>query len=206
MKLDKLPLRILALPAIVLLAVLLLGGALVFYTASWSGESTRQLAQERVAVNGVRQKLAQVDQERALIERYREAYANLQRGGAIGSEQRVNWLDALREANQRVQTLGVDYQLSQQSASPLKIDAAGYQLRQTSMKLDIKLLHEEDLQEFLRALSAQHAGMYILQACNVSRSGSGEFSVRFESRLNAQCELAWLSLAAVGADAGERTP
>ena len=119
----------------------------------------------------------------------------MRRSGTIGPEQRVNWLDALRAANQEAHTLGVDYQLSQQTAAPIKIDTGNYILQQTTMKLRIKLLHEEDLLNFLHALDDQHAGLYLLQGCNVSRSTSAIFNVRFETKLNAECDLAWLSLA-----------
>ncbi len=194
MKLSKLPWGILRAPLLLLAGAAALSVTLVYFSYQWSAASGAQLARERAALSGIRQKSAQVDQEKQLIERYRGPYEALQRGGAIGAEQRVNWLDALRAANQAVQTLGVDYQLSQQAASNLKLDTAGFKLQQTTMKINIKLLHEEDLQHFLRALDAQQAGLYLLQSCVLSRSAGGAFSVRFEPKLGAECELAWLSL------------
>lgn len=194
MKLNSLHWGVLRGPLLLLLAVSALAIALVYYTYQWGASAAAQLTRERTSLNNIRQKTAQADQEKLIIERYRDAYENLHRSGTIGQEQRVNWLDALRAVNQAVQTLGVDYQLSQQAASPIKLDTAGYKLRQTTMKLHIKLLHEEDLPNFLRALEAQHAGLYLLQACSLSRIANASFSVRFEPKLGAECELAWLSL------------
>lgn len=194
MKLSTLNWRILRAPLLVLTAAAALAIVLVNFSYQWSAASGAQLARERAALNGIRLKSSQADQEKQVIERYRDAYENLQRGGAIGPEQRVNWLDALRAADHAVQTLGVDYQLSQQAASTIKLDTAGFKLQQTTMKVNIKLLHEEDLQHFLQELSAQQAGLYLLQACSLSRVAGGAFSVRFEPKLNAECELAWLSL------------
>lgn len=181
-------------PLLLLLAVSLVAFALVYYTYQSSAASSALLARENAALNSIRQKTAQSDQEKQIIERYRNAYENLGSSGTIGPEQRVNWLDALRAANQVAKTLGVDYQLNQQAASTIKLDAPGFKLQQTTMKITIKLLHEEDLQNFFRALEAQQAGLYLLQSCKLSRSGSNTFSVRFEPKLNAACELAWLSL------------
>ncbi len=194
MKLNNVHWEILRAPILLLVAVSAMVIAMVYYTYQWSAASGAQLARERLLLTAIRQKNAQVDQEKLVIERYRDAYENLYRQGAIGPEQRVNWLDALRAANQSVQTLGVDYQLSQQVASPIKLDTVGYKLQQTTMKLQIKLLHEEDLSNFLRALEAQHAGLYLLQTCSLSRNANSGFSVRFESKLSAECTLAWLSL------------
>jgi len=194
MKLTGLHWGILRAPLLLLAGAAALAIALVFFSYQWSAGTGAQLERERAALNGIRQKSAQADQEKQLIERYRDAYEALRRGGAIGPEQRVNWLDALRAADQAVQTLGVDYQLSQQAASTIKLDTAGFKLQQTTMKINIKLLHEEDLQNFLRALDVQQAGLYLLQSCVLSRSTGGAFSVRFEPKLAAECELAWLSL------------
>lgn len=194
MKLRYLHWSVLRASLLLLTAVSMMALALVYYTYQSSTASTAQLARENASLSSIRQKTAQSDQEKQIIERYREAYENLRRRGVIGPEQRVNWLDALRAANHAAHTLGVDYQLNQQAASPIKVDAAGYKLQQTTMKISIKLLHEEDLQNFLQALEAQHAGLYLLQSCSLSRSANSAFSVRFEPKLNAECELAWLSL------------
>lgn len=194
MKLSTLNWGILRAPLLVLTAAAALAIVLVYFSYQWGAASGAQLARERAALNGIRLKSSQADQEKQVIERYRDAYENLQRGGAIGPEQRVNWLDALRAADHAVQTLGVDYQLSQQAASTIKLDTTGFKLQQTTMKVNIKLLHEEDLQQFLQALHAQQAGLYLLQSCSLSRIAGGAFSVRFEPKLNAECELAWLSL------------
>lgn len=192
-------------PLLLLLAVSLVAFALVYYTYQSSAASSALLARENATLNSIRQKTAQSDQEKQIIERYRNAYENLRSSGTIGPEQRVNWLDALRAANQVAKTLGVDYQLNQQAASTIKLDAPGFKLQQTTMKITIKLLHEEDLQNFFRALEAQQAGLYLLQSCKLSRSGSNTFSVRFEPKLNAACELAWLSLVEMPDKAPENT-
>lgn len=194
MKLSTLNWGILRAPLLVLTAAAALAIVLVYFSYQWSAASGAQLTRERAALNGIRLKSSQADQEKQVIERYRDAYETLRRGGAIGPEQRVNWLDALRAADHAVQTLGVDYQLSQQAASTIKLDTAGFKLQQTTMKVSIKLLHEEDLQHFLQELNAQQAGLYLLQGCSLSRVAGGAFSVRFEPKLNAECELAWLSL------------
>ena len=142
MKLTNLHWGILRAPLLVLAAASAFAFALVFFTYRSSAASSAQLERERASLNSIRQKTSQSDQEKLLIKRYRSAYEDLRRSGTIGPEQRVNWLDALRAANQAVQTLGVDYQLSQQAPSPIKLDTPGYKMLQTTMKLNIKLLHE----------------------------------------------------------------
>ena len=194
MKIADIQWRILRAPVLVLLFSIGVAGGLIFWTAQWSAETRGQLEHERSLLFAARQRSTQADQEKLLIDRYRDAYEELRRSGTVGPEQRVNWLDALRAANRTARTLGVDYQINQQGPSPVKIDTASYKLVQTSMKLNIKLLQEEDLLAFLRALDAQHPGLYLIQDCKLNRLGNPAFSVRFEPKLAAECDLIWLSL------------
>lgn len=194
MKLADIPWRILRLPLIVLTLTAVFAGGSWYWTYRWSAEVRTQLEREQATLFAARGKSTQADQEKLLIDRYRDAYEALRRSGTIGPEQRVNWLDALRAANRTARTLGVDYQINQQGPSPIKLDTGNYRLVQTSMKLNIKLLQEEDLLAFFRALDEQHAGLYLLQECKLNRVVGGPFTVRFEPKLSADCELVWLSL------------
>ena len=194
MKLGDIKWRIVRTPLLVLLASFAASFAWIYFSAQWSDQTSQELMRERATLEAVRQKSTQADQEKQLIQRYRDAYEDLQKNGAVGPEQRVNWLDALRRASQAARTLGVDYQLSQQTASPIKPDTGAYRLQQSTMKLRIKLLHEGDLLSFLQALDAERPGLYLIQSCNLTRTANTTFSVRYESKLAAECELLWLSL------------
>lgn len=204
MKLKEFNWRILRTPLLVLLGSLAASSAWVYFSHQWAGNTRQTLERERAVLNGIRQKSTQADQEKLLIQRYRDAYEDLQKSGAVGPEQRVNWLDALRNASQTVRSLGVDYQLSQQTASPIKLDTGAYKLQQSTMKLRIKLLHEGDLPSFLHALDAERPGLYLLQSCSLTRGPSGAFSVRYEAKLAAECELLWLSLIEAGTEATKK--
>ncbi|MBT9613671.1 MAG: hypothetical protein IV108_10450 [Burkholderiales bacterium] len=198
MKLKEFNWRILHTPLLVLLGSLAASSAWVYFSQQWSDSTLQSRERERVVLSAIRQKSTQADQEKQIIQRYRDAYEDLQRSGTVGPEQRVNWLDALRSASQAARTLGVDYQLSQQTASPIKLDTGAYKLQQSTMKLRINLLHEGDLPSFLRALDAERPGLYLLQSCNLTRGPGGAFSVRYETKLAAECELLWLSLIEAG--------
>lgn len=204
MKLKEFNWRILRTPLLVLLGSLAASSAWVYFSKQWADGTQQSLERERVVLNAIRQKSTQADQEKQIIQRYRDAYEALQKSGAIGPEQRVNWLDALRRASQAARTLGVDYQLSQQTASPIKLDTGAYKLQQSTMKLRIKLLHEADLMRFVHALDAERPGLYLIQSCNLTRGSAGAFSVRYEPKIMAECDLLWLSLLQTGTEATKK--
>ena len=122
MKLKDFNWRILRTALLVLICSIGASSAWVYFSNQWTESTGLTLERERTVLNGIRQKSTQADQEKQLIQRYREAYEALQKSGTVGPEQRVNWLDALRRASQTARTLGVDYQLSQQTASPIKLE------------------------------------------------------------------------------------
>ena len=194
MKLKEFNWRILRTSLLVLLISLAASAAWVYFSKQWADNTRQTLERELIVLNGIRHKSTQADQEKQLIQRYREAYEALQKSGTVGPEQRVNWLDALRRASQAARTLGVDYQLSPQTPSPIKLETGAYKLQQSTMKLRIKLLHEGDLPHFFQALDAEQPGLYLLQSCNLTRGAGGAFSVRYEPKLMAECDLIWLSL------------
>lgn len=181
-------------PLIVLLVVLALGGGIVYWTAQRSAEARQAYERERTGLDQIRQRLAQVGEEKRVMERYAPAYRQLLEQGIVGAEQRVNWIDALRSASHAVRGFGVDYQVSGQEGAGFKVNAGGYTTQQSVMKLRLRLLHEGDLLDFLAALNAQHAGLHLLQDCELQRASAGPFTARFEPKLLAECKLTWVTL------------
>lgn len=181
-------------PLIVLLVVLALGGGIVYWTAQRSAEARQAYERERTGLDQIRQRLAQVGEEKRVMERYAPAYRQLLEQGIVGAEQRVNWIDALRSASHAVRGFGVDYQVAGQEGAGFKVNAGGYTTQQSVMKLRLRLLHEGDLLDFLAALNAQHAGLHLLQDCELQRASAGPFTARFEPKLLAECKLTWVTL------------
>ena len=189
--------RIIGQPLAMLALVLALGGVLVYWSAQRTALVQQAYEADHAAREQARERLSRVDEERRLIERYGPAYRLLSEQGIIGAEQRVNWLDALRLASQATHGFGVDYQVSGQGSltgTAQKLDAGAFGIQQSEMKLRLRLLHEGDLFEFLRALDEQRAGLHLLRACTLQRIGSGAFSARYEPKLQAECQMMWITL------------
>jgi hypothetical protein len=134
--------------------------------------------------------------ERETILHYLPAYQQLQNQRFVGSEQRIDWLEALRVANGQAGLFGVTYQLAPQKAFFLvgkENPMSGY-LHHSDMKLAFGLVHEGDLMHFFRALQAQQAGIFMLTDCSLDRAGPGVAPAPRQANLSAQCELSWLTI------------
>jgi hypothetical protein len=126
--------------------------------------------------------------------RYLGAYQELQRIGFAGEEQRINWLDGLRLANERTDLFGIDYQIAAQApyAHAAELNPGELHLNQSVMTLRFRLLHEEDLLRFFNVLRDAGAGMFAIDTCTLKRIETGG-GTRYQPNLAAECKLSWIT-------------
>jgi len=191
-------------PLLALGAILLGVAGAIYYTDQLALAARRNLAHQETQLKDARMRLLRSGDEKDLIVRYLGAYQQLQKQGFAGEEQRINWLDALRQTNQQADLFGVDYDIGTQK--PYTFAAAfnpgPIQLRESVMKLRFRLLHEEDLLRFLDLLSRQGAGIYTVDQCFLKRLDT-RGALRYQPNLSAECDLAWIT-ASVAATAEKK--
>ena len=154
--------------------------------ARYTAQQTQQReAQTRVQKSG---------SEKQLIEQYLPNYRKLEALGFAGGEQRINWLDGLRSANQKAGLFGVNYEIAARQAYPqAALFAPGpMSIMHSMMKLRLPLLHEEDLPKFLAYLEEQHAGVFLTDQCTLRRAPQTQ-TQRYQPNMTAECQLAWIT-------------
>jgi len=188
-------LRALKVPLIVLISVIAIGAGLIYYSDITLAQAQLALTQQQAQLNVARTRLQKSGDEKELIVRYLKNYEYLQRLGFAGDEQRINWLDGLRLANQQTQLFGIDYQIGVQQPYPYasELDPGQLALYQSVMKINVRLLHEGDLMRFLGTLAKEGAGVFSVNECTLQRIDTGG-SIRFQPNLRADCELAWITV------------
>lgn len=193
--LDLRTLTTLQRPLGALAAVIAIGATLLYYTDHALQSAQRTVAQQQVRLRDARIQLNKSGEEKATIVQYLDQYQTLQQFGFVGDEQRINWLDGLRLANQQTRLFDVDYQIGAQQPYPYaaELDPGQLTLFQSVMKINLKLLHEDDLMRFLRTLAQQGAGMFSVNQCVMERTEAGD-NLRNQPNVRAECELAWITL------------
>jgi hypothetical protein len=191
---NQADLRELRNPLLVLAAVLAIGATAIYFSARLVASTDDQLVQQRAQLREARTRVQKSGDEKNLIVRYVDDYLRLQRAGFIGDEQRINWLDALRVANQQADLFGVDYQIGTQSAYPYaaELNPGDLTLSQSRMQLRFQLLHEEDLMRFLSALRQQGGGIFSIDFCQLRRNDTRGI-IRFQPNISATCDLSWIT-------------
>jgi hypothetical protein len=181
-------------PLAVLVAVIALAAGAVYYTDMLAKKASVALTQQKSVFQTAQSRMRQSGDEKNTIVQYVDKYRELEKSGFAGEEQRINWLDALRNANTRAELFGINYQIGVQHPYPHagEFDPGSISLQESIMELDMRLLHEGDLLRFFDELRAQQVGLFHVKECTLLRTDRSD-TLRNQPYLNAKCDLAWIT-------------
>lgn len=187
-------LKALRIPLVILAVALVAAIGAVYYTHLLRLKAQGALVQQQNQLREAQSRMQRSGDEKAIIEKYVGQYRQLEQSGFIGEEQRINWLDALRNANTRTDLFGVNYDIGVQQAYPHAAEfvPGPIALRQSVMKLEFRLLHELDLLRFFETLRTQGAGLFHVDQCQLRRTELTG-AIRYQPNISASCELAWIT-------------
>jgi hypothetical protein len=193
-------------PLLALVIVLVIGASAIYYSDRLKGVARQQLTQQQGQLKEASTRVQRSGDEKDIIIRYLDSYRQLERAGFVGDEQRINWLDGLRLANQQADLFGVEYQIGIQApyAHAAGLNPGQISLNQSVMRLQFRLLHEMDLTRFLSALASRGGGIFSVDQC-VMRRIDTRGVIRYQPNVTAECELSWIT-AKVGADVMQKKP
>ena len=143
--------------------------------------------------DAARSRFLYAESEKQEIRAYQPLFVDLRRRHFVGTENRLDWVDAIRQINENRRLLPLTYEIDPQQPYKLegKLATGDYQLRGSRMTLHMDMLHELDLFNFLGDLR-QH-GVFTVEQCTLRRTASGEAGAR-PATLSSDCTLNWLTL------------
>jgi len=193
-------------PLLAVAGVALLGALAVYYSGRLMIAARQQLAQQQTQLKDARTRLQKSGDEKDIIVRYLDGFRQLERTGFVGEEQRINWLDGLRLANQQTDLFGVDYQIGAQTpyAYAAEFSPGPLALNQSIMRVRFRLLHEGDLERFLNSLARQGTGIFAVDQCLMRRIDTRGV-IRYQPNVTAECDLSWITVR-VGASGVQKKP
>ncbi|MCX7180033.1 MAG: hypothetical protein NTX56_15145, partial [Proteobacteria bacterium] len=128
------------------LLMAILGGAAIYTSRELyvAAQKTNKLAlDKRTEIQG---KLANArNEEQELREKFAR-YENIEARGYIGGERRLDWVEQIRKIKTTRKLLDVQYELTPQQL--MESNSSGYDFMISTMRLQMQLLHEEDLLVF----------------------------------------------------------
>lgn len=191
-------LEALRIPLSILGGTLLAAVLVMWFSSSVLESAERTRAQRETQLREARARIQNAGEEKEMISRYLGGYQQLARAGFVGDEQRINWLDSLRMANEEARTFGVEYDIGAQKPYiySAEMNPGQLVLQESVMHLKFRLLHEEDLPRFFNALVRNGGGYFTIEQCHMRRMRSGEIdkAVTVQPNLAAECDLRWLTV------------
>jgi hypothetical protein len=183
-------LKRLAVPIVIALALIAAGIGMLFST----GEGLR-MAQARlgVAQSERRQnaeRLARIAEEEREVNQKLDVYKQLKALNILGEERRLEWADAVNRIRVQRELLDVRYRVERQKLlTSAQGKPANVDFYASTMRVDLQLLHEEDLLRFLGDLRASGNAYYSVRKCVLTRTGQAVGGTTMTPRLSAQCEI-----------------
>lgn len=131
-----------------------------------------------------------------VIRDFSSRFMDLYKTGVLGREHRLNWIEVLQEAGNRLSVPSLGYEIrAQKSYYPdFPVPAGGYGIYVSEMSLEMQLLHEGDLFTLLRFLDEHARGLYSVSSCELTRNFVQLTDNPRAGNVAASCLLEWFSV------------
>lgn len=180
------------LPLLGSLLLLALAGALAWWSTLEAQKATHERDTAAASRNQIEQRLRQVRTEEQELKERALAFQKMQSSGMTGEERRLDWTEMLRQIQQDMRLPGMNYEFGAQKALE-GVNLAAYAFFASPMRLQLRLLHEEDLINFLARLQREAKALVLVRNCKLSPLVGGSEGHAAIAQLAAECELQWIT-------------
>jgi hypothetical protein len=190
MKFTPEELKKLGLPLVLAVALLAAGGGLIWGADQALKSARRGAAAAQAERQRSTERLARIAEEEREVKEKISVYQRLKALNIIGDERRLEWADALTRIRTQRELLDLRYRIERQR---LLLSAPGkpgnVDFFASAMRVELALLHEEDLLRFLSDLRNSGNAFYSVRSCALTRSGASASGTAIASRLRADCNI-----------------
>jgi hypothetical protein len=182
-------LRKMALPLLAALVLAAVGAALIAVAGQSLAREKQQLAAARDERKQASERLSRISEEEREVSEKLDVYRRLLELNILGPERRLEWADTMNRIRTQ-RELDLRYRVERQR---LLISAPGkpapVDFYASTMKVELALLHEEDLLRFLADLRASGNAYYSVQKCVLTRTGVAATAASLSPRLRGECDI-----------------
>lgn len=181
-----------------LLAMLGAGVAVIYATMQLHAAEKKNHARAVAQRSDSQGKLARSRDEELELKNKIARYNALTARGVFREEMRLDWIELIRQIKTSRKLFDLQYEFNPQNtidASLLPGASPNYEFLSSSMLLRMKLLHEDDLFNFLADLRAGAQAYLRIRRCDVSRLPKGSVEAKgIPPQLSADCTIDWITI------------
>ena len=194
---SKIDFKFLKRSLVFLTASLILSIGFIFVGMQFEGDKKSEYLKVKSSLEKSHSKYTTLVKDIGLIDLYTQSYKSYKKSGLIGSERRLSWIETLESVNDVLKLPGLSYSLQPQEEfkrPKLAIDKK-ILLSSTPMKLNIELLHEEDLFAVFEGLQSSIDNLFTVESCKISRKArKGALLSTKSANLSSTCLLRWITV------------
>jgi hypothetical protein len=181
----------LALPLIVAVLLIAGGASAVAITSELLNQTRTEERNAATERQSAQQKFARATDEEREIRETLVDYHKLLARGVIGEEQRLDWVDRIGEIKAARKLFDVKYSIDPQR--PVDYPGIGgggeVQFLASPMKIELSLLHEQDLFRFVGDLKNALSAHVVVRSCNIQRQERASVERGVAPKLRASCDI-----------------
>lgn len=176
-----------------------LAAVVVLVASLWFVDTEHQrysrFSSDRAAVNNDYDELIY---RQRLVNRYYHRYEYFQKQGFVGQESRLDWIESLRVIAKELGLPHVSYSLEPQRGVIAPVGGPGgvddIRISQSTLELEIGLIHELDLLRFVDKLQSEVPGLIKVERCKMTRESSPSELSAIHSNIVANCSIVVFSV------------
>ena len=167
---------------------------LIFFSETRSELAENDWRDAQRQLRAAQSELNNTKQDRDNMDSYLAEYAASVEQHLIGEESRLDWIANLEKIRTQKRVEDFRYNIGPQKlyAAQPAIDSGNYNIHYSEMKLQLDLLHEGQLFDFLDAVRDQIKGWYQLESCSILRNPGDSQNTGIQ--LKAECAGGWITL------------
>lgn len=180
------------------LVMLIAGAAVVFAATQLRQAEAKYKAAAQAKRADIQGRLMRARDEELEIKKKIARFNDLSARGILAEERRLDWVEQMRRIKDARKLIEVEYEIAPQQpldGTILPGTSASFNFLSSTMQLRMKLLHEEDLLNFLSDLRASAQAYIRVRRCDVERlPKTGGDSRGIPPQLGADCTVDWITV------------
>ncbi len=195
---DKDDFRRISLSLATAVVMIVAGAGIVYASLQFvqAEKKNKAMAQSRQMES--KSKLSRARDEELEIKQKIARFNDLAQRGILGEEHRLDWIEQIRRIKDARKLIEVQYEIAPQKeldAATLPGSSGNFVFLSSSMRLHMKLLHEDDLLNFLSDLRESARAYLRLRRCDVDRLPRSTGDNRgIQPQLGADCDIDWITI------------
>lgn len=196
-------LKRLRVPIAAAMVLLALGAACLITSGYFLDAATAVQGATRQSRVAAQERVSRVSEEEREIRDDLVYYEQMRQRGVVGEQSRLDWIESIARIKNDRKLFEISYNFDAQKPLdyPGLVATAGAEFMVSRLKLDMLLLHEGDLLNFLADLQASIKAHVSVRNCNVTRiqRGAAPSATSLQPRIRAECQVDLVSVRGIKA-------